>query len=90
RRAAFNCAGFIDNTIKGYKFDELSLSGQLKGANDIGAMAIACLKYRQYGIQFLVGGSLSFASPDKRKAFEGVIRRGLEEIEKLLIEHKVI
>ncbi|MCI5157517.1 MAG: hypothetical protein D3906_03590 [Candidatus Electrothrix sp. AUS1_2] len=90
RRAAFNYADFIDNTRKGYKFNKLSLSGQLKGANDIGAMAIACLKYRQYGLQSLVGGSLSFASSDKRKEFEGVIKRGLEEIEKLLIGNKVL
>ena len=91
RRAAFKYAGISDNTEKGYKFKELSHAERPEnGADDVGAMAISCLKYRQYGIQSLIGGNLSFALPSERKEFEGVIRRGLEEVEKLLIEHKVI
>ncbi|MCI5178113.1 MAG: hypothetical protein D3911_02080 [Candidatus Electrothrix sp. AW3_4] len=91
RRAAFKYAGIPDSTITGYKFEKLShVERPLKGPDDVGAMAIACLKYRQYGIRSLIGGSLSFASTDKRKEFEGVIKRGLEEIEGILIENKVI
>lgn len=90
RRSAFLKANMQDTTVKGYKFENLSQAGLMHGANDVGAMASACFKYRQYGIHTIIGGSLSFAQRSNRKDYEGVISRGFEEIEQLLIENGVI
>lgn len=90
RRAAFLKAGITDNTTKGYKFDNLSLAGLTRGPNDVGAMATACLKIRQFGIQHVISGNLSFAVHDKRNDFEGVVTRGFKEVESLLKDKGVI
>lgn len=90
RRAAFLEAGIPDNTQKGYKYDNLRFAGRDHGPNDIGAMATACLRMSQSGIQPLISGNLSFASPQTRKDFEGVFVRGLKEVERLLKEQGVI
>lgn len=90
RRAAFLKAGFADNTTKGYKFDNLTDAGMAHGPNDIGAMANACLRINQSGIQHLISGNLSFADHQKRKDFEGVVSRGLKEVELLLKAQGVI
>ncbi len=90
RRAAFLKAGIIDNTVKGYKFEDLSKGRVLGGADDVGAMAIACINYRQKGIKRLISGNLSFTTPDDREDYEGVVKRGLEEVELLLKHHGVI
>jgi hypothetical protein len=60
------------------------------GPNDVGAMANACLRMNQSGIQPLISGSFSFADHQKRKDFEGVFSRGLKEIELLLKAQGVI
>ncbi|OIQ01654.1 MAG: hypothetical protein AUK36_09540 [Zetaproteobacteria bacterium CG2_30_59_37] len=90
RRAAFLKAGIPDNTTKGYKFDNLRVAGMDHGPNDVGAMANACLRMNQSGIQPLISGSFSFADHQKRKDFEGVFSRGLKEIELLLKAQGVI
>jgi hypothetical protein len=90
RRAAFLKAGLTDNTVKGYKFDNLSYAGLTHGPNDVGAMATACLKIDQFGIQHIISGNLSFAEHHKRKDFEEVVSRGFKEIEYLLKEKGVI
>jgi len=90
RRAAFLKAGIPDNTTKGYKFDNLRVAGMEHGPNDVGAMANACLRMNQSGIQPLISGSFSFADHQKRKDFEGVFSRGLKEIELLLKAQGVI
>lgn len=90
RRAAFLKAGIPDNTTKGYKFDNLAIAGKTHGPNDVGAIANACLKMSQSGIQHLISGSLSFADHQKRKDFEAVFSRGLCEVEQLLRGQAVI
>lgn len=83
-------AGIPDNTTKGYKFDNLAVAGMTRGPNDVGAMANACIRMNQSGIQHLISGNLSFADHQKRKDFEGVVSRGLKEVELLLKAQKVI
>ncbi len=96
RRAAFIKAGLPDTTDiasttgKQYVFDDLSVSGLQKGANDIGALATAYLRYRKYGINRYIGGSLAFSPKDERSKYEGVVKRGLDEVGQLLINHGVI
>jgi hypothetical protein len=91
RRAALLKAGIIDDTVKGYKFHDLSSTGGLKkGPNDIGAMAIACLKIKQFGIQSIITGNLSFARHNERKDYEGVVLRGFNEIRSLLEKNGVL
>lgn len=84
RRAAFLKAGLDDTTTKGYKFEHLRGVGRYSGPNDVGAMAVACLKLRQSGLQSIVSGSLSFATTNNRGDYFGVISRGFSEIESLL------
>ncbi len=90
RRAAFLKAGIPDNTTKGYKFDNLAIAGMTRGPNDVGAIANVCLRLNQFGIRHLISGSLSFADHQKRKDFEGVVSRGLEEVERLIRGQRVL
>lgn len=84
RRAAFLKAGIPDATTKGYKFSNLSIAGRSSGPNDVGAMAIACLNYSQFGVQSLILGSLGFTEHSDRSKYEDVISRGFDEIANLL------
>jgi len=90
RRAAIHKAGISDNTVKGYKHDNLSSAGLAQGPNDIGAMALACLRIRQFGIKQIISGNLSFAKPEQKKDFEGVIARGFSEVELLLKQYGIL
>jgi hypothetical protein len=90
RRAAFLKAQVTDSTVNNYHFQNLATTGRESGANDIGAMAVAYLNYRKYGIQRFAGGVLSFASSVDRSRYEGVISRGMDELGQLLISHGVI
>ncbi|GAB6142419.1 hypothetical protein JCM14076_31490 [Methylosoma difficile] len=90
RRAAFLKAGITDNTVKGYRFANLNYAGLTRGPNDVGAMVIACLRIKQFGIQSFISGNLSFAPHSDRKNYEGVVLKGFDEIESLLKENKVL
>lgn len=94
RRAAFLKANIKDSTEKGYVFDDLgnSSSAREKGANDIGAVARACLLFRQQGINQLIGGSLAFSNrtSEGRRFFSDVFEKGIIELEELLKKHNVL
>jgi len=88
RMAAFLKAGITDNTNKGYKF---AFDGfTRRGPNDVGAMATACVKISQSGIQPIISGNLAFAQSKERKNYQGVVSRGFKEIESLLQENRVL
>lgn len=80
RRAAFLKAGLIDTTAKGYAAGDLSHSE----STDVTAAAVAYLRYKTRGVRRFIGGNLSFALPQERPQFEGVVARGLEELGQLL------
>lgn len=94
RRAAFLSAGIADTTVKEYYFDDIGKleSAREKGANDIGAVARACLLYRSNGINDVIGGSLAFSSnsAEGRQFYADVVENGLTELESLLVKHGVI
>ncbi|MEI7612234.1 MAG: Qat anti-phage system QueC-like protein QatC [Betaproteobacteria bacterium] len=89
RRASFISAGIADPTPP-YRFANLGNTGRKHGPNDIGAAAVACLRAAPLGISRLFGGALSFADAASRPQYEGVVQRGLAELEVLLQQHGVI
>ncbi|GKW16700.1 hypothetical protein PEC301937_26490 [Pectobacterium carotovorum subsp. carotovorum] len=94
RRAAFLSAGINDSTEKQYVFEDLgnSKSAREKGANDIGAVARACLLFRKNGINDVIGGALAFSNQtiEGRKFYVDVVENGLIELESLLKKYKVL
>ena len=54
------------------------------------AAACAILNYRKNGIRSFVGGSLVFADPSEKMQFEGVVARGMDEIQALLERYEVL
>jgi len=86
RRAAFLKAEMADTTEKGYLHDNLAHSD----SKDVAAAAAAYLRYQEEGIRRFVGGSLSFAPHSKRKQYESVVARGMDELGELLSNHGVI
>jgi hypothetical protein len=89
RRAAFLRAGIPDSTPR-YYFDDLRVSGRDSGANDIGAVAAAYLRYKDQGVRMFTGGALSFAQYSIRPHYEGVVQRGMEELGRLLKERRIL
>lgn len=89
RRAAFKKWGKTDNTHRGYFAEQFERIAH-GNPDDVGAAASACLRVERFGIQKFISGSLSFSNHDDRKKYEGVISRGLKEIEALLNEKDVI
>ncbi|MDP2077943.1 MAG: Qat anti-phage system QueC-like protein QatC [Sulfuricurvum sp.] len=83
RRAAFLKAGVEDSTI--YKYRDLSNNGfsKTQGPNDVNAVAYAYVKYKNKGIERIIGGALSFSSTDDRYKYAGVVERGLQELGEL-------
>jgi len=89
RRSSFLSAGIPDSTAR-YHFPTLRLAGRRTGANDIGAVAGAVLRYQQHGIRRLTSGQLAFADAADRARYEGVVARGLNELGQLLEREEVI
>lgn len=89
RRAAYIKAGLPDTTPK-YHFLKLTKAGRNDGANDIGAVAAAIIRYETFGIRRLIAGQLWFSSPADRPRYEGVIARGFDELAALLRRDNVL
>lgn len=89
RRAAFLRAGIPDTTPI-YVFNNLALQGRDTGANDIGALAAAYLRYRAIGSHKFSLGSLTFADSTTQPQYEAVVRRSMEELGNFLQASSVI
>jgi len=89
RRAAFLKAGLPDTTPK-YHFPKLTKAGRKEGANDIGAVAAAILRYEAFGVRPLTAGQLWFSPPTDRPHYEGVVARGFDELAALLRQESVL
>ncbi len=90
RRAAFVKARILDTTT--YVFEDLNDRSAIEksGANDIGAVASAYLKYQSKGIERIIGGSLSFSEVIDRKKYAGIVERGLQELGTFLEGQEVL
>jgi len=86
RRAAFLEAGLQDYTEKGYRYDDLSRSN----SRDLAAVALAVKQVELLGINRFVKGELSFAEPNDRNQYLGVVARGISELEKLLKGYDIV
>ncbi len=86
RRASFKRIGISDETENGYCIDELKYSGSL----DVAAAALAAVQIRKVGVDKFVKSAISFASNSERPLYEGVVERGILEIEELLKEKQVL
>ena len=86
RRASFLKAGLKDNTMKGYKVDNLKYAL----SEDVNAVVIAVKYVEQYGVDSFIKSNLSFATGKERILYRGVVLRGIEELEALLKAHGVI
>lgn len=90
RRAAFINAGINDPTE--YVKDDLSQSKSRPntGADDIGAMAAACVQIEQDGIESLIQGNLFFAFDQEFMEYKQVVERGFLEVRQLLEKYRIL
>ena len=86
RRAAFLEAGLQDTTQKGYRYNDISKSN----SKDLAAVALAVKQVELSGINRLIRGNLSFAEPDDRNAYLGVISRGIIELKNFLKSYEIL
>ena len=87
RRAAFNYAQITDKT--NYKFLGLHTARRSAGADDLGALLLACKRIEMEGIEKFIGATLSFSLPTERKNYVRVIKQGYEELKALFIKEGV-
>jgi len=96
RRAAFLISGITDTTANSKAYSRAYVNSKLTdgrkddGADDIGAVAGACLHINDVGIDRFVGGALTFAERNERDKYAGVVKRGLKELELLLKQDGVL
>ena len=89
RRAAFLRAGIPDTTKK-YVSRKIKVGGDVSEADDVGAVAAACVRNAKEGSRRFCAGSVAFADSATRDQFEAVVSRGLEELSVLLRQHGVL
>lgn len=88
RRAAFLAGGVPDKT-KAYSVKKLAKGGIQKDANDISAVAMACLMRDKKGVSYF-NGALAFADITNYSRYEKVVDTGILELQTLLRQQKVI
>lgn len=88
RRAAFMAGGVPDKTKK-YFVKKIAKGGIEKDANDISAVAMACLMREKKGVKYF-SGALAFADAENYSRYEKVVDTGIIELQTLLQKHKVI
>lgn len=88
RRAAFLAGGVPDKT-QAYFVKKIAKGGIEKDANDISAVAMACLMREKKGVKYF-RGALAFADSKNYSQYEKVVDTGILELHALLKQHKVI
>lgn len=86
RRAAFLEAGLQDITQKGYRYDDISKSNSM----DVTAAALAVKQVELSGINRFIKGNLSFAEPNDRNTYLGVVSRGINELKNFLKGYDIL
>ncbi len=88
RRAAFLEWGYKDDTY--YKFKDLSKSDKDSiGFEDVRSAFMACLVEEERGTKFFVGRSLRSIQFSRREDYIDMIKRGVQEVRKLLNHYGV-
>lgn len=88
RRAAFK-AGEISDRTNEYVVKKIAKGGIAKDANDISAVAMACLMHKKKGVNYFAG-ALAFAEAEDYPQYAKVVDTGILELNALLQQHKVI
>ncbi|WP_168382593.1 Qat anti-phage system QueC-like protein QatC [Acinetobacter indicus] len=88
RRAAFKAGGISDRTNE-YVVKKIAKGGIEKDANDISAVAMACIMRDKKGVKYF-RGALAFADAENYSRYEKVVDTGILELQALLQQHKVI
>lgn len=88
RRASFKAGGIPDKT-KEYFVKKIAKGGIERDANDIAAVAMACLMRQKKGVKYF-SGALAFADAENYSRYEKVVDTGILELQALLQQHKVI
>lgn len=88
RRSAFKAGGITDKT-KEYFVQKIAKGGIEKDANDISAVAMACLMHQKKGVNYFAG-ALAFAEAEEYPHYAKVVDTGILELNALLQQHKVI
>ncbi len=83
RRASYYHAKIEDKT-KYFYTDLTADAARNDKHDDIQAVALAYVKYKKFGIESVIGGSLSFSSVDDRSKYVNVVKNGLEELGEFL------
>ena len=87
RAAAFQMAGIVDHTDYKFLTDDYR---RKNAADDVGAMAGACLRMHELDFESTIAGDFLFAPKDERVRYKGVYRRGLAEVEEYLKRRGVL
>ena len=87
RAAAFQRAGLGDKTV--YKFQGADIR-RTNDADDVGAVAGACLRSHEPYFDSTIVGEFAFATQAERADYIGVFKRGLKEVEQYLHAKKIL
>ena len=81
RRGAYLAWGKPDDTVRGYKYDDLSQNdGKHARFDDVRSVAIAIETVRASGIEELIGGALNGQQLGNVQPYRDVVKRGIAEL----------
>ena len=87
RAAAFRRGGLVDTTF--YKYQDTGFR-RTNDADDVGAVAGACLRSHESFFDSTIAGDFLFADKAERPMYIDVFKRGLEEIESYLCARGIL
>ncbi|WP_133366551.1 Qat anti-phage system QueC-like protein QatC [Qipengyuania sediminis] len=81
RRGAYMAWGRADDTVKGYKYDDLGIGDARHGRfDDVRSVALAIENVRRNGLAELIGGSINTQLLGNAAPYKDVVRRGISEL----------
>lgn len=81
RRGAYLAWGNADDTVRGYKYDDLSQRDSKHARfDDVRSVAIAIETVRASGIEELIGGALNGQQLGNVRPYRDVVKRGIAEL----------
>lgn len=85
----------ISSIISSYRAENTDVYGMIDAISksnfmDLTAVALAVKQVELSGINKLVKGNLSFASPEDRRSYLGVVSRGINELKNFLEVYDIL